>query len=61
MTVTALPGVLTIAQAADHVSVSEWTIRKEIRAGRLRARYIGRCLRILDEDLAQWLRSEKAS
>lgn len=53
-----LPGVLTVHDAAEICRVSPWIIRKEIKAGRLRARYIGRCVRILDEDLAAWLRSD---
>lgn len=57
MSVVALPGVLTVPQAAERCRVSPWMIRKAIREGNLRARYIGRCVRILDEDLAAWLRS----
>ena len=39
-------------------AVSAGTLRKEIKKGNLRARRIGRCVRILDEDLAAWLRSD---
>ena len=31
------------------------------RPGRLRARYIGRCVRVLDEDLSRWLRRGRSS
>jgi excisionase family DNA binding protein len=58
MTVSTLPGFLLVDGAANVAQVSPWTIRKEIREGRLRARRIGRCVRILDEDLAQWMRGE---
>lgn len=56
MTVQTLPGVKTISEAAIVARVSTDTLRREIKAGRLRARHIGRCLRILDEDLAAYLR-----
>lgn len=59
MTVQTLPGVKTISEAADAARVSERTLRREIKAGRLRARHIGRCLRILDEELARWLREDR--
>jgi excisionase family DNA binding protein len=55
---TALPHWGTISESANHAGVSEWTIRKEIKAARLRARRIGRVVRILDEDLAAWMRGE---
>lgn len=61
MTVQILPGVKTISEAATASRVSERTLRREIKEGRLHARYIGRCLRILDEELARWLREEKAA
>jgi len=35
-------------------------IRREIAEGRLRARRIGRCVRVLDEDLADWMRGDRA-
>lgn len=31
-------------------------LRKEIREGRIVAKRIGRCVRILDEDLSRWMR-----
>jgi excisionase family DNA binding protein len=58
VSVTVLPGVMTVPEAARHASVSPQTIRREIQAGRLRARYIGRLPRVLDEDLAAWLRAD---
>ena len=58
MSVARLPGVLTVPEAAAQAAVSAGTHRKEIKKGNLRARRIGRCVRILDEDLAAWLRSD---
>jgi len=58
MSVARLPGVLTVPEAAAQAAVSAGTLRKEIKRGNLRARRIGRCVRILDEDLAAWLRSD---
>lgn len=56
MSVARLPKVYTVAEAAEKAHVSVWMIRKEIKEGRLTARYIGRCVRVLDEDLGDWLR-----
>ena len=61
MSVPVLPGVMTVPQAARHVGVTAKTLRKEISAGRLRVRYIGRCVRVLDEDLGTWIRSAPSS
>jgi excisionase family DNA binding protein len=47
-----------VPEAATQAAVSAGTLRKEIKKGNLRARRIGRCVRILDEDLAAWLRSD---
>lgn len=60
--ITALPNVYTVAEAAEKTTFSVSTLRREIRAGRLQVRRVGRCIRILDEELARWLREEaKAS
>ena len=61
MSAPRLPGVLTVPEAAELASVSPGTIRNQIRLGNLRARYIGRCVRVLDEDLAAWLRAETSA
>ncbi len=58
VSVARLPGVFTVPEAAVRAAVSPGTLRKEIREGKLRARRIGRCVRILDEDLAAWLRAD---
>jgi excisionase family DNA binding protein len=56
-----IPGVLKVSEAAEIVGVSEWTIRKEIAAGNLTVRRIGRITRILDEELTRWLRDYSSS
>ena len=58
MSVARLPRWFTVPAAAQLVGVSEWTIRKEIDEGRLRARHVGRLIRVLDDDLAAWMRGE---
>lgn len=58
MTVHALPGVNTVPEAAEKARVSPWMIRQAIKRDELRARHIGRCVRVLDEDLAAWLRTD---
>ena len=56
-----LPGFYLVSEAAQKARCSPWTIRKEIKEGRLRARRIGRLVRILDADLAHWMQGEVAS
>lgn len=55
------PRLFTVSQAVEAIehAVSEGTLRREIQAGRLRARRIGRCLRITDFDLEAWIRGEE--
>lgn len=53
-----LPRLMLISEAAKAARVSEWTVRREITEGRLRARRIGRLVRILDDDFVAWLRGE---
>jgi hypothetical protein len=58
VSVTELPNWRTVPALASEIGVSEWTIRKEIAEGRLRARRIRRILRVLDDDSAAWMRGE---
>lgn len=51
-----LPRFLTVPEAAVLADVSPWTIRKEIERGNLKARRIGRLVRITDEEMARWMR-----
>ncbi len=53
-----LPAFLLVSEAAVVAKVSPWTIRNEIRTGRLRARRIGRLVRILPQDLAEWMHGD---
>ncbi len=55
-----LPGFYLVSEAAKVAKCSPWTIRQEIKAGRLRARRIGRLVRIVDTDLAAWMRGDSA-
>jgi len=56
VSVTPLPNWYTVPALAEETGVSEWLIRKEIAEGRLRARRLGRVVRVLDEDAAAWMR-----
>ncbi len=47
--------VLTVSQASELAQVSDPTIRREIAAGRLPARRIGRYLRITRAAFDRWL------
>jgi excisionase family DNA binding protein len=58
MSVIRLPGVLTVSEVAKHLKVSDDTVRRQIKAGNLKARHIGGCVRILDTELARWLQEE---
>ena len=51
----ALPGVYTVSEAALRARVSTWMIREQIRLGHLCARRIGRCTRVLEDELNRWL------
>jgi len=54
--ITQLPHWYTVPALAAKTGVSEWLIRKEIAEDRLRARRLGKCVRVLDEDAAAWMR-----
>ena len=58
MSTTELPRVWTVAQAVEHLggAYSASTLRRQIKLGNLKAKRTGRCVRILDEELARWLR-----
>ncbi len=55
---TRIPGLYLVSEAAKEARCSDWTIRREIREGNLRARRIGRLVRIVDTDLASWMRGD---
>jgi hypothetical protein len=56
MSVTPLPRWYTIPAAAEAAEVSPWTLRKEVAEGRLQVRRINRLVRVLDSELARWMR-----
>jgi excisionase family DNA binding protein len=58
MKVSPLEGVYTIRETAELTKLSEWSIRREIEAGRLRAKQVGRCKRIIQTDLEQWMKTD---
>jgi len=58
LSTTPLPGWRALPEVARELGLSEWTIRKEVREGRLKVRRVGRCVRVLDEELARWLTGE---
>jgi excisionase family DNA binding protein len=58
MSVSTVPGAFTVAEASAKAHCSTWSIYRAVERGELRAKRIGRALRILDEDLAAWLRSD---
>jgi excisionase family DNA binding protein len=59
MSATVLPRLYLVSEAAREAHCSEWMIRQEIKAGRLRARRIGRLVRVVDADLARWMAGDE--
>jgi len=51
-----VPRPLTVREAAAAANCSHMTIRRAIAAGELAHFRRGRLIRVLDEDLAEWLR-----
>lgn len=56
MTSTQVPTLLTLSQASKELGGSpcEDTLRSEVKKGNLRAKRIGRCLRVTDVELRRW-------
>lgn len=59
LSVTPIPGALTVAEAAKKAGVSTQSIYRAIARRELRAKRIGRCVRILDEEFRRWMRDEE--
>jgi excisionase family DNA binding protein len=55
VTVTPIPDLLLVSEAAQVARVSTSTITREIADGRLAATRIRSCLRIRSDELARWL------
>lgn len=51
------PNVYTVAQAAEAYSVSDASIRRAIKAGKIAARVMGRKILIPKESLDGWIAS----
>ena len=56
MSATSIPGAMLVSEAAAYLRVHPDTVRRWIRKEGLPACRIGRSIRILDEDLAAWMR-----
>ncbi len=50
--------VLTTEQAAKYLQVSKQTLIKMIKEGKLKANKIGRCYRLLQEEIDKYLKGE---
>jgi excisionase family DNA binding protein len=62
MTIAAYPKLLTVAQVARRLNVSEITVRRRIRAGELPAVQLGgpkTAIRVAENELAAWLFAEQ--
>lgn len=59
MSVSTVPGAFTVAEAARKAKCSTWSIYRAVERGELRAKHIGRAIRILDDELARWMRDER--
>jgi excisionase family DNA binding protein len=57
VSVQQLPGFYTLSQVAEASGLSLWTIKREVKEGRLKARYIGKCRRVRREDYVDWMES----
>ena len=51
-----LPRLFTIRQVAEHLSISDKTVRRWVEDGSLVVHRIGRQLRISEEDLAAFIK-----
>jgi excisionase family DNA binding protein len=52
---SSLPKFFTVRQLAEALGVSEKTIRRAIKAGLLRAHYVGPLVRIAEDDAAMFM------
>lgn len=52
---TSTPRLLTVATVAERLQISEKTVRRWIDAGDLRSHRLGRCLRISEADLQEFV------
>lgn len=59
MSIPSVVGWLTVPEASELAHLSEWTLRKEIREGRLVACRVGKCVRLRPADLEAWMESRR--
>jgi excisionase family DNA binding protein len=59
MSYEALPEILTLKQAAEFLQVSNLTIQRAIKSGKMKAFKPGRDYRILKEDLIAFIEGSK--
>lgn len=52
-------GLLTVTEVATRLRLHEMTVRRQIRAGRLRAVRVGRGIRVREEDLEAFVTPER--
>ncbi len=50
-----IPVMMTVDEVADYLKVSHMTVRRLIDRKELKAKKIGRCVRIKQSDLAEFL------
>jgi excisionase family DNA binding protein len=50
-----LPPLLTVDETAEHLKVNSKTVRRALKRGELHAHYVGRQIRVSQDDLAAFL------
>jgi len=50
-----LSPLLTLAETAEHLKVDPRTVRRALKKGQLHAHYVGRRIRVSQDDLAAFL------
>lgn len=53
------PRMLTVSHTAEHLQMSQKTVRRLIAAGELRSHRLGGCIRVAEDDLASFLSTRR--